>query len=124
MLETKRRNTVGKTFIAVASVSLAFCVVDVFAERTFSGTGLHPVLEWACGLGNNVVEARRSIEQGSLEPPRLFGLPYFSQFRGGEQNETTSVAIENVTDDESTAIVSAKANLTILTTEMEEVDSW
>lgn len=98
----------AKSLIAVASVILAFCVVDVSAERTFYGNGLHPVLQWACGLRNNVIEVTRSLEQGSLEPPRLFGLPYFSRFRGGEQNETSLATEENenLTDAESIAITS------------------
>lgn len=109
MLGTKRRNSVGRTLIEVATIILAFGVVDVSADRTIYGIGLHPVLQWACGFRNNVVDATRSLEQGSLEPPRLFGLPYFSQFRGGEQNDTILLSEETLTDAASIAIAPVKA---------------
>ncbi len=91
----------ARSLIAAGAMLLVHFVLVISADGSIDTTGLHPVLRWACGWRNNEVELKVTLEQFPLGPPRLFGLPYYSRFRGGDQNETVMLREESAIDVES-----------------------
>lgn len=105
MVRGKRRTRLGRirSFAPIAVLLLLQYAAIVSAGATAAAGGLHPLLQWACGVLDEKLEAGLEIEIAieHREQPQRFKLGVCNRFRGGQldQNETELVATETSTEE-------------------------